>query len=112
MGTLGGAAKLNGSTVKAKVDSTGLASALLETEVQPKAKMTISAACNALDPRQARLGDSTAGLCPGLGGRWDGWTARAVGPCQTRLAVASGAGTPAFPRLCGARSRASTGRPP
>lgn len=47
--TLGGAAKLNGSTVKAKVDSTGLASALLETEVQPKAKMTISAACNALD---------------------------------------------------------------
>ncbi len=47
--TLGGAAKLNGATVKAKVDSAGTASALLETEVQPKAKMTISASCNALD---------------------------------------------------------------
>ena len=47
--TLGGAAKVNGATVKAKVDSAGVASALLETEVQPKAKMTISASCNALD---------------------------------------------------------------
>jgi len=55
--TLGGAAKLDGATVKAKVDSAGIASALLETEVQPKAVMTLSGSFDALNlEKQPKVG--------------------------------------------------------
>jgi len=55
--TLGAAAKLDGATVKAKIDNTGIASAMLETEVKPKAKMTFAGSFDALNlEKQPKVG--------------------------------------------------------